>query len=286
MIKNYLLFAFRSKLFSTANVLSCLLVFVGFTLKAQMDTIPLTAGTRTFIQSKIAGEKFEAWIRLPEDFNNAKDSVSLLILLDGDEYFKMASDVVRLVEYAEKMPPTVIVGLPSTLEGRWKYYTPTNEPYKGKPNSADSLLYSLSGKFNLFADFLHKELIPIISTRLKANFVSKTIFGHSNGGLGAMSFYVLRPEIFDNYIIASPGIHWDNYYLQRKLESKIRTNSVYMTLGATGDYRVDYFSPFVSKLKKTNNNFRFVENVQEEHSTNGLRTLLDGLEYVYTNNKK
>lgn len=264
-------------------LLSYLLVSMALSLNAQMDTIPLTAGSKIFIKSKIADDTFEAWIRIPEDFKNVKDSLSLLVLLDGDEYFNMASDVVRLLEWAEKMPPTVVIGLPSSVKSRWMYYTPTNEQYKGKPNPEDSLLYSLSGKFDVFANALAKEIIPQISIQLKATFISKTIFGHSNGGLGALSFYVLKPDIFDNYIIASPGLFWDNYYLQRKLATKTRTNLIYMTLAANGDYNVDYFTPFIDKLKSSNKHCRFVKNIQEEHSTNGLRTLLDGLEYVYFN---
>ncbi|MFT4156004.1 alpha/beta hydrolase-fold protein, partial [Parafilimonas sp.] len=161
-------------------LLCFLFTIISFAVKAQLDTIPLNIGNKTFLKSKIAKENFEIWIRLPEDFEKVKDSVSLLVLLDGDEYFKMASDVVQLFEWAEKTPPTVIIGLPSTTESRWKYFTPTNVKYSGKPNSEDSLLYSKTGKFEVFADVIKKELIPQISSQLKAHFISKTIFGHSN----------------------------------------------------------------------------------------------------------
>ncbi|MFT4094133.1 MAG: alpha/beta hydrolase-fold protein, partial [Niabella sp.] len=160
-------------------ILSALFAIISFPLKAQLDTIPLTIGCKTFLDSKITGEKFEIWIRIPDNSEKVKNSMSLLILLDGDEYFKMASDVVELFEWSEKMPPTVIVGQPSTTESRWKYYTPTNQPYKEKSNPEDSLLYSISGKFELFANFINAEFIPEVSALLKTNFISKTIFGHS-----------------------------------------------------------------------------------------------------------
>lgn len=263
-------------------ILSFLLLIVSISAKAQLDTIPLTFGNKLFIESKILNEKKEAWIRFPDDFENVKDSLSLLVLLDGDEYFKMASDITELYEWSERMPRTLIVGLPSTVESRWKDYTPSNVPPKKGMNQEDSLLYLSSGNFEKYADFIDKELIQLLSKELKTKFISKTIFGHSNGGLGAMSFYVLRPEIFDNYIVASPALLWDDHFLQKQLENVDRTNSLYMTLGSDGwDYKISSFEKFITKLQNTNRNFIFVENKQESHATNGLRTLLDGLRYVY-----
>ena len=253
--------------------------------KAQLDTIPLTFGNKLTLASKTLKEEANAWIRFPSDFEEVKDSLSLLVLLDGDEYFKMASDVVELYEWSEKMPKTVIVGLLSTTESRWKYYTPSNVAQTKEMDQEDNLLYTNSGNFEKYADFIATELIPVLSKELEVDFLSKTIFGHSNGGLGVMSFYVLRSEIFDKYIAASPAMLWDDYYLQKKLKDDQRNNSLYITLATKGrDYPTKSFEKLNGNLKKTNSNFLFKENKQETHSTNGLRTLLDGLEFVYKKN--
>jgi predicted alpha/beta superfamily hydrolase len=71
----------------------------------------------------------------------------------------------------------IVLGLPSTVESRWTFYTPTNVKYKNF--KAGSLLQVNSGKFNQFADFIEKELIPEVSQFYKTSFISKTIFGHS-----------------------------------------------------------------------------------------------------------
>ena len=261
-----------------------LLSVFSFNCNAQIDTLALNFGTKIYLESKIGSEKIEAWMRLPSNFEEVKDSVSLLILLDGDEYFKMASDVTELYEWCGKMKPTVIIGLPSTTESRWKYFTPTNVQYEGKPNPEDSLLYSTTGNFQKFADIISKELVPILETFLKVKFEKKTIFGHSNGGLGVMNFYAFRPEIFDHYIAASPAILWDNYYLQNHIGTAKKSNNLYMTLATGGwDYDIKSFKTIRNKIKNTNKNFKFTINNQESHSTNGLRTLLDGLNYVNKN---
>ncbi|WP_109098338.1 alpha/beta hydrolase [Aquimarina sp. AU58] len=267
-----------------------LLVILFFSIcisaNAQLDTIPLTLGKKLLLKSEILNEKIETWLRLPTDFEKHKDSISILVLLDGNEYFKIASDVTELYEWSEKMPPTLIVGLPSTVESRWKYYTPSNVPPRKEINQKDSLLYLNSGKFEKYADFIDKELIQTLSKELKTTFISKTIFGHSNGGLGVMSFYVLRPEIFDNYIAASPAILWDNYYLQKQIGDDNKNKPIYMTIGNNDwDYKHKSFETIREKLEKTNDYFKFIKNSTYGHTNNGLPTLLEGLKYVYETKK-
>lgn len=264
-------------------ILGILFSIICISAKAQLDTIPLTFGKKLILKSKILNENVETWLRFPTDFEKHKDSLSILILLDGDEYFKIASDITELFEWSEIMPRTLIVGLPSTVESRWKYYTPSNVIPKKEMNKEDRLLYQNSGKFEKYADFVNNELIQTLSKKLNTKFINKTIFGHSNGGLGAMSFYVLRPEIFDNYIIASPAILWDNYYLQKQIGSKTKDKPIYMTVGNNDrDYKHKSLEIIREKLEKTNVYFKFIENNTYGHANNGLPTLLEGLKYVYT----
>jgi predicted alpha/beta superfamily hydrolase len=273
------------------NKITSILILTFFSLtitgiaQTTISKSKLNFGKKIVLNSKIVDENFEIWLRLPNNFEKAKDSLSLLVLLDGDEYFKMASDVVELYEWSKKMPATVILALPSTGESRYKYYTPSNVAYKGK-NKQDSLLWKKTGNFKKFAEILNTELIPEISKQLQAKFVSKTIFGHSNGGLGALSFYTLKPNIFDNYIVASPAILWDNFYIQKKITNEKKENPLYMTLGTKHwDYEIESYKEIINLLSKTNSKFKFVENNQENHPTNGLRTLLDGLIFVYKKNE-
>ncbi len=262
-------------------ILGILFFTICISAKAQLDTIPLIFGKKAILESEILNEEVEVWLRFPSDFENRKDSLSILVLLDGDEYFKIASDATELYEWSERMPKTLIVGLPSTEESRWKYYTPSNVPPKKEMNKKDSLLYLNSGEFDKYANFIDKELIPILSKELKTKFIVKTIFGHSNGGLGAMSFYILRPEIFDNYIVASPAILWDNYYLQKQIGNQMQNKPIYMTVGTNWDYKYKSFDTIRRKLERTNKYFKFVKNDTYEHENNGLPTLLEGLKYVY-----
>ena len=97
-----------------------------------------------------------------------------------------------------------------------------------------------------------------------------------------MSFYTFRPSIFNSYIAASPAILWDDYYLQKNKSIDMRQDPLYVTLAAGGwDYEIELFKQLSRQLGDTNKKFKFTVNKNDSHATNGLRTLLDGLAYVY-----
>lgn len=141
-------------------------------------------------------------------------------------------------------------------------------------------MYSKTGQFKLYADFIETELINEVSKFLHSKFINKTIFGHSNGGLGVLSFYVLKPQVFDNYIAASPAILWDNFYIQKNIQKKRRINKLYIFIAGKQDYPKISFSILIKKLQATNKYFKFTTYNTETHSTSGLKTLLDGLFYI------
>ena len=158
----------------------------------------------TFLNEEVPYQVF-----IPEGLDSEKDSIALLVLLDGDEYFGLAQDVTSLYESGGKIKPTVVVSLPSTPRSRWSRYTPTRDSINIEEGFEE--LYGVTGKFPEFASFVEQELIPHIQEKQGMEFYQKTIFGHSLGGLGVLSFAVLRPEIFDNYISASPSTMFDDH---------------------------------------------------------------------------
>ena len=123
------------------------------------------------------------------------------------------------------MPATIVVALPSTVESRWKYYTPTNtKNFTGRKD--DDKLFETTGNFSKFADFVENEIIKNLEAKYNIKFKTKTIFGHSLDGLGVISFYKIRPEIFDNYICASPSLLWDKFMYIKYYQNEYPSHSV------------------------------------------------------------
>jgi len=235
-------------------------------------------------QSENLKENITYKIIFPEDFKLKKDSLSLLVLLDGDDYSGIAKNVTSLYEFGDKIYPTVIISLPSTKESRWTYYTPTKDTTKVEKGFED--LYSRTGKFPQFADFLEKELIPSVQNKYNIEFNQKTIFGHSLGGLGVLSFAVLRPEIFENYISASPSTMYDEHFIFKTIEEKgsLKFNSMFITAGLNdaNGYRenVEWLKEYLDNHKFENQSVGMKIYENESHSTSGLKSLIDGLEFI------
>ncbi|MBZ9629743.1 hypothetical protein LB465_03045 [Salegentibacter sp. LM13S] len=237
-----------------------------------------------FFQSKNLDHNIPYKVILPEKFQSNKDSLSLLVLLDGDDYSGIAQDVTSLYEFGDKIYPTVILSLPSTKESRWAYYTPTNDTTNVEESFED--LYSRTGKFPQFADFLGNELIPSIEKELEIKFKQKTIFGHSLGGLGVLSFAVIRPELFQNYISASPSTMYDQHFIFKTIEEKgsLQFDSMFLTAGLNdgNGYRenVEWLKQYLDNHKLDNQNVGSKIYENESHATSGLKTLIDGLEFI------
>lgn len=244
------------------------------------------AEIKTSFYSQILQEDQSYWLQLPEEFENYKKDCRLLVLLDGDEYYGFARDILYLYQADEKIYPTAVLALPSTMKSRWMYYTPTHVAPKAGISSDDSVLYSYTGRFSDYARFIQTELIPAIEKQWGVSFSVKTLFGHSMGGLAAVSFLISQPSLFDRYIIASPSVLWDKYYILRRMEAekdkKYSFQSVYLTLAEddmTG-YKdgYNYFSKFLKKGMASHDSRVITQiNKGETHMSTGLRTLYEGI---------
>jgi predicted alpha/beta superfamily hydrolase len=104
---------------------------------------------------------------------------------------------------------------------------------------ADKNRNKTSGHSEAFINFLQQELQPFIQARYNGSSNSNTIIGQSLGGLLATEILLKRPTLFQQYIIISPSIWWDNTSLLQ-LSSPIleasftQPTSVYIGVGKEG----------------------------------------------------
>ncbi|MEM6722770.1 MAG: alpha/beta hydrolase-fold protein [Bacteroidota bacterium] len=216
--------------------------------------------------------------------NGQKTLLDLLVLLDGQDYFGTAANVNDLYHFAEVMRPTMIVSLPSTMETRWRDYTPTVAQADNDGTVKDS--YQHSGGFEAFADFLEKELIPHLEQTFQCQFEDKALFGHSLGGLGVLSFFVLRPAIFDHYICASPSTMYDQHYIFKELEKReqLTYQKFFLTVaGAEPNGYIsnhEWLSEYLNDRQQTDQQFSAKMYAQDQHATSGIQSLIDGMRFL------
>ena len=185
--------------------LSTISIF-GQKAKQQEVARPFVLGEIHELQSKILGEKRILNIYLPEGYNK-KDSIKypVIYLLDGsaDEDF---IHIVGLVQYnsfewINLVPKSIVVGI-ATVDRRRDFAFPTTI-------EADRKKYPTAGQSGKFISFLETELQPFVEKTFKTT-PSKTIIGQSLGGLLATEILLKKPSLFNEYIIVSPSLWWDN----------------------------------------------------------------------------
>ncbi len=135
------------------------------------------------------------------------DARSVLVVTDGNGLFGLTTDIVRLMQIPQLVPPTVVVAVghpdtPTILDAasvRARDLTPTR--MEG---------FDPSGDADGFIRFLRDQLVPWIGERFPGATREITYFGHSLGGLFGTYGLLTESELFDRYILSSPSLWWDH----------------------------------------------------------------------------
>ncbi|PWS30822.1 alpha/beta hydrolase [Pedobacter paludis] len=241
----------------------CFLI-ISFNLFAQE---PFTLGKIEKIQSSVLKESRTLNIYLPEGY--AVDSAKtypVIYLLDGsaNEDFIHIVGLVQFLTMIETMPKSIVVGIANVDRKRdFTFPTTIKEDLKDYPTT---------GKSEKFISFIEKELQPFIQNNYKTN-ESKTIIGQSLGGLLATEILLKKPQLFDNYMIISPSLWWNNESLlgeaPKYLEQQTKTNlRVYLSVGTEGKVMEGDTRKLAEILKqRTNLKLDFLPLPDESHLT-------------------
>lgn len=187
------------------------------------------------IYSNELGEERTLNIYLPEGYRQA-DTVKypVIYLLDGgtDEDF---IHIVGLVQYnsfewVNRIPKSIVVGI-ATVDRRRDFTFPSTV-------QSEKTSFPTSGQSGKFISFIEKELQPYIEKKYKTS-SNRTIIGQSLGGLLATQILLKRPTIFNQYIIISPSLWWDNGSILSQEpdilnESFIQQTKIYIGVGKEG----------------------------------------------------
>jgi len=196
---------------------------------------PFILGVIDEIYSKELSEKRVLNIYLPAGYNQ-NDTVKypVIYLLDGsaDEDFIHIVGLVQFFsfEWINQVPKSIVVGI-ANVDRKRDFTFPTNI-------QDDKRKYPTSGQSDQFISFIEKELQPFIESSYKTTH-EKTIIGQSLGGLLATEILLKKPILFNNYIIISPSLWWDNGSLLHQKTDALSENShqqtaIYIGVGKEG----------------------------------------------------
>lgn len=213
-------------------------------------TTPLSIGEKVEFQSKILKDKRALNIYLPIGYS--KDSLKtypVIYLLDGsmDEDFIHISGLVQFGSFSwiKIIPESIVVGI-SNVDRKRDFTFPTN-------NKKDKEDFPTTGGSENFINFIDKELQPLIEKKYKTT-ATKTIIGQSLGGLLATEILFKKPNLFDNYIITSPSLWWDDESLFRYVPKSYNSEkSIYIAVGKEGKIMEKVAKKLYDKLQLLQN---------------------------------
>jgi len=173
--------------------------------KQTSKSSPFIIGTTETMTSAVLGENRVLNIYLPEGYDpKAAARYPVIYLLDGsaNEDFIHVAGLVQYCsfEWIKWLPKSIVVGI-ANIDRKRDFTFPSNVPEEQQK-------YPTTGHSDKFISFLSEELIPYIDAHYKTE-QTKTIIGQSLGGLLATEILMKQPQLFNQYIIISPSLWWN-----------------------------------------------------------------------------
>ena len=254
----------------------------GQTKAQKLKTDPLVIGEQLELKSEILNENRILNIYLPLGYEKeAIQKYPVIYLLDGsmDEDFIHISGLVQFGSFSwiNMIPESIVVGI-ANVDRKRDFTYPTS-------NEKDKIDFPTTGGSKGFIEFITEELQPFITKEYNTN-GTNTLIGQSLGGLLATEILFKNPDTFDNYIIVSPSLWWDDGSLLNDSPKMYDSNkSVYIAVGKEGDIMekaaTDLFDKLnLSKRENTNLYYSFFE--KQNHGDALHLAVYDAFEKIFT----
>ncbi|MDQ6812933.1 MAG: alpha/beta hydrolase-fold protein [Bacteroidota bacterium] len=270
-----------------------LLLLVAFKAQSQsIGTYKYTPSEVVTMYSTILKEDRKVYIHRPKlDLADTNKRFPVLYLMDGENHFELLSQYVDYLSRPDvsAVPKIIVVGIPNTK--RVRDLTPTHSilNYEGKPDT--TARYKSSGGSEIFLEFLKKELMPFIDNNYKTQ--QYNLFaGHSLGGISSINCLLTHPNMFDAYIAVSPSFWWDNEYLLKLTENKLKSSStlnkkLFYCDGNEGGSNSFFhngllkFDSIIAGKKIVGLNYKYNYYPNEMHMTVPIVAYLDALRFIF-----
>jgi hypothetical protein len=267
---NYSLLKNRNmkNLFLTAIMLVCLVAG-----KAGEEYYSI--GTKHTIYSEVLDEDRNIMVYTPLGYEQSKQAYPVLYLLDGGAHFHHASGIVQFLSAQGVIPQMIVVAITNVDRNR-----------DFSPSHLDKL--PTSGGADHFLEFLSAELMTFIDGQYRT-VPYDILAGHSFGGTFATYALLEKPELFDAYIAMSPYLMWDDDFMVKEAEQKLRPEYehpivFYMTVGNEPNYygALAEFTQLVETKSSKDITLTYELMQDENHGSIPHMSIYRGLEEIYS----
>lgn len=172
---------------------------------AQPVATPYVFGDVLTFPSQVLAQERVLNVHLPDGYADSTSSYPVIYVLDGgaDEDFPHIAGLVQFLGMYDLAPKSIVVGIAN--KGRSRYHDFTGPTQ----NDSDKVRVPAYGGSAAFINYMEKEVEPLVGQRYRTN-GHRTLIGQSLGGLLGTEVLFTRPELFDDYILVSPSLWWNN----------------------------------------------------------------------------
>ncbi|WP_298534555.1 alpha/beta hydrolase-fold protein [uncultured Algibacter sp.] len=240
------------------------------------------------IFSKTLNEYRNYRVILPADYYPKSDkNFDVIYVLDGETVVNVVSPTHKIASDWAVIPRCIIVGIDNKfIDGvvmRDRDLLPTYYDKRAP----------LSGKADNYIKFIKEELMPYID-KTYATSKFNTLFGHSHGGTFAIYSMAKEPNLFNAYITADPSLWWDSGYVTKLAKETLSASpDLNAKLFITGRKGKSYKGMGINAMDIVLEEnapktlvWKSIAYDNETHITILLKTVYDGLKFVYQDYKK
>jgi len=170
-----------------------------------------------------SGRRYQVWVDLPASYEESDKPLPVVFITDPNFAFSITRGVRNFTgQRGRNIEDFILVGLVhdpdvKPMHSRSRDYTPT---VPKRPDS-DPGMYSSGayGEAPAYQDYIETKVFPLIASTYRADMNRKTFIGHSYGSLFGLHTLFAKPGMFQNYILGSPSLWFDNGVMERVEET-------------------------------------------------------------------
>ena len=245
-------------------------------------TVPM--GMVLELESVVLEEDRILNVYLPQGYHpDSSASYPVIYLLDGSahEDYPHIVGLIQFLNLYAILPPAIVVGIANVDRYR-DFSHPSTDP-------EDLEYLPTSGGSTKFINFLDNELQPYIDGRFSTN-GHRTIIGQSMGGLLATEVLFKHPQLFDDYLIISPSLWWDQQSMINEAanylsSSDLSAKRVFISLGEEHPVMHEVADKLAAALRASGPSdleVIYQPLLEEDHATILHRAIYLGFEQLYS----
>ena len=180
-------------------------------------TTPFILGDVLTFHSEVLDQERVLNIYLPDGYADSTLSYPVIYVFDGsaNEDFPHIAGLAQFMNMYDLLPKSIVVGIANKGKSRYHDFTGPTE------SDSDKVWIPTYGGSPAFIQYLQKEVEPMVEQHYRTS-RHRTLIGQSLGGLLGMEVLFTKPELFDDYILVSPSLWWNNGSLAAKAEDWVK----------------------------------------------------------------